>query len=207
MKFLLTNNLLKKRIVCIAGIALIVIFVGIIIMHFTKQNFSHQRNGQEQLVFQQLNRIENRLATVNQVLQNTHSSSPEQVTHLSNQLNAIQQSISQLNSDERTQQLKTVFSEANQTIIDKLQNLQQTLQQLKKQMTPRQFLSAKALPFKVTSVDIWNGEPQATITIDGSSMLMAKEATQSGWMLTDISFEPALAIFKNNKQQFVKITF
>ena len=207
MKFFLTHDLLKKRIVCMAGIALIVVFFGMIIMHFTKQDLSHQKNEQEQLVFQQLNRIENHLATVNQSLQNTHSSSSEQFTHLSNQLNSIQQSISQLNSDERVQQLKTVFSETNQAVIDKLQNLQQTLQQLKKQMTPRQFLSAKALPFKVTSVDIWNGEPQATITIDGSSMLLAKEDTQSGWMLTDISFEPALVIFKNTKQQFVKITF
>ena len=205
MKFLLKNNFLKNPIVCIAGI--VMILIGIIVLVCSKQSFSYQKTGQEQLVFQQLNRIENHLATVNQALKNIHSSSPEQVAHLSNQLNIIQQSMKQLNTDEKTQQLKTVFSDASQAIMNKLQNLQQTVQQLKKQMTPRQFLSVKALPFKVKSIDIWNGEPQATIAIDGSSMLMAKEDTQSGWMLIDISFEPALAIFRNNKQQFVKVIF
>lgn len=104
-------------------------------------------------------------------------------------------------------QLNTIID--NQKIIHNSKAIQPNL--LSKAIKKSRALSHKlvmkpgSLPFKVVSIDIWNGHPMVTIKKDTEFSLMEVNESDSGWILTKIDFDTSIATFKNHHQQCLTI--
>ena len=61
------------------------------------------------------------------------------------------------------------------------------------------------LPFQIMGIDIWNGQPMATIRIGNESDLMAISETRAGWTLIDIDFSISQVIFKSPQNEYLRI--
>jgi hypothetical protein len=67
------------------------------------------------------------------------------------------------------------------------------------------YLSPHALPFHVSSIDIWNGTPEATIYHGYSADLMEKNEVRDGWQLVHLSFDSGEVVFQNKHHQRVRV--
>ncbi len=206
------NEFQRKRLnrglfACICSFFILFVVVLVLLLRIPHPEIQPPLSKQQQQLSQQLNSIETHLNNLSTQINKSKTVNPVTVEALSQQLNAIQQGLTNLNQQNNFKNLQTTLENSQQAMVEKLQSLQKNLQQLKQRLSPQVYLPLSTLPFKVISIDIWNGEPEATIMIDGNATLMAKSDTYAGWTLTDISFDPACAIFLNNHHQLVKVNF
>jgi hypothetical protein len=68
------------------------------------------------------------------------------------------------------------------------------------------YLSPKVLPFRVSSIDIWNGTKEATIYRGYTADLMGKGEECKGWRLVQMSFARGEVVFQNRRRQLVRVS-
>jgi uncharacterized protein YlzI (FlbEa/FlbD family) len=169
------------------------------------KNTVEQKAEQQQtlIVLNHLEAKVNQLAV--QIAHLDQNKAKEEIISINAHLNNIEQTIDQLNSVNSIQLLQEIITQSHDEVINKVAELQQQIQHLKKQLIPPAYLPVSKLPFKVISIDIWNGTPQATIQLNRTADLMAQNDTRSGWTLITINFDPAYVIFKNTRNQRIKV--
>lgn len=154
----------------------------------------------------QSDHIQKDLTAVTKQFQVSHSLTSQKIDAIERRFLGIEQSMKMLTTQTDITQLKILIEEKNQNIMNQLRDLQHGTKPMKRQAAvPDIYLSPKVLPFKILTVDIWNGEPQVTIMVKGKVTLMGKQDTYLGWTLKNISFNPALAVFSNAREQRVKV--
>lgn len=193
----------SKTFPIIIFLILICIFC-IVFYGFIKLNDTHSKQSSEQHVIMHLNQIETTLKNLNATILVNSTGHKIAINDAVNKLNAMQSELVQISTDKQSQEIQGLIIKDNQKITDQLQSIQHQLHHLQQTRSKKE-LSARSLPFQVISVDIWNGEPQATIALYNSVELMAQNDRRSGWKLISISFSPAQVIFKNQHDQYVKI--
>lgn len=68
------------------------------------------------------------------------------------------------------------------------------------------YLPPKVLPFRVSSIDIWNGTKEATIYHGYTADLMGKGEECKGWRLVQMSFARGEVVFQNRRRQLVRVS-
>lgn len=159
------------------------------------------------------NNLQTKLDQIKQQL--AASNQTQNIQQLENQLTALTQSVSEIADN-----LQATKETAQKNVLATQQNYQQTQQHAKqiesqlkaihKRLTPAKYLSAKLLPFKVVGIDFWNGKPMVTIAIHDVTgtvqyRLMGEDMSYNNWKLQTLLVSPKTAIFKNAKNQRVKV--
>ena len=89
--------------------------------------------------------------------------------------------------------------------VNQLQIRLNQIQQHMKQEAKPHYLPAKVLPFRVAGIDIWNGVIKVTVKLGDELNLLSINDSIAGWTLQNVATEPAIAVFKNKQNQFVKV--
>jgi len=156
----------------------------------------------------QTNQVASLYHDINQLTQviasNNHLTQNE-ISQLSQQVQAIQLRAQQLSDQDDVKQLSQSLSTSNQMLSDKIAELQSNVNDVKQVLQPHNFIDPKNLPLKVISVDIWDGTPYATVSIDDQEDLMGVNESRAGWTVDSIDFASHQIVFRNDKNQFIKI--
>ncbi len=152
----------------------------------------------------QLDRIENRLTQLSNHADKASISS-EETQLLNQQLTTIQHGIENLHG-EKNDTIQQAIVKENKQLYQKLDKIQNLLDQFKiKNYSHSLNHSSIAMPFRIISIDIWNGQPMATIQLGREPALMAEGDSRAGWTLVQINFEASEVVFKNRNQQYRRI--
>lgn len=198
---------LKAFIVFLAEIGIIILLLWLLNLPFHKEvNSTLKLSAQDQQsVLILLNKIDARINQLSLQLDRAEPARPNpQIAAIDAHLNNIEQYLNRINPQNNLQQLQTSLIRSNDEVMKKVITMQLQIQHLKQKITPQRYMAASALPFQVTSIDIWNGTPQATIQLGNETALMAQGDTRSGWTLIAISFSPGYVVFKNAHDQLIK---
>jgi hypothetical protein len=207
MKFYYASLLKHKRkldaVITVALLLTAIIYMVLGSLHTSKNT---SRLDEQKLLQAEYQQLENNLNSISNTVVPVKDTLDQHFATLTNQVNQLQTNLVTLQNQNNLLPLQTAIKAQGEQTTQQLTYLQTQIQQIKKQVTPIYYRSAKALPFHVVSVDIWNGQPELTISIHGQSDLMALGDVHSGWQLVCLQFNPPLAIFKNRENQLVKIT-
>lgn len=152
----------------------------------------------------QFNHIDAELIDLKNRLDAANHDGSQNTMAINARLNHIQKQLLDLNIGKGIQQVNHEISMSHNDLSEKITNLQNLVEIIKKQIMPVKYLNASVLPFKVISVDIWNGVPYAAVTIDKKSKLIGKNETINHWMLVDLDYAVQQVVFRKNKQ-YVKV--
>ena len=203
---LLQNKNIQWTLKLLMGLILFgfVLCLLIILFHNPMRNTAQEKAEQQQTLIA-LNRLETSVNQLTIQMSHVDQNKGEEVAAINTHLNSIEQAINKLDTTSSLQQLETILTQSQDEVVDKITELQQQIQHLKKQLIPPAYLPPSKLPFKVISIDIWNGIPEATIQLHHATDLMAQNDSRSGWTLITLSFDPAYVVFKNTHDQLIKV--
>ena len=68
------------------------------------------------------------------------------------------------------------------------------------------YLDAKTLPFQVISIDVMAEQPLVSIDYDHRRMPLSRGDTLAGWQITEADYASSTVEFKNNQDQYVKVS-
>lgn len=209
-----TVEFIKQRqpLIISSGMGLLLMIIVLILSitmsgsHDSKQIklFSQQLQSDQKQALTQLNRIEHHIAQLSTQVEKIGISNKE-IQHIHQQMLILQKNIDQLSQKTDKAYFQKAIAEENQKLIEKLNTIQTRLDPLKKHSATATTLSVHALPFQIAGIDIWNGQPMATIKIGTEFALMAVNDTRSGWTMINIDFDTARVIFKNTHNQYVQV--
>jgi hypothetical protein len=151
----------------------------------------------------QLNQIESHLTQLSSQMNKAYIPRVE-LQALHQQLSTIQNHIVDISKQTEKLPTQQIAMADNQKLAAKLEAIQRLLVQLKSPaLSPHPAL--RTLPFHILGIDIWNGQPMATVHMKGEFTLMAVNDTCAGWTLTSIDFETKQVVFKSPQHQYLKI--
>lgn len=189
-------------------IVILSIVSGFLIRHFELGDFQKQSvvlaqiSGNQKATLTQLNQMQANLNHLSVAIKN-NDLNKEDLTILSKQLTAIEASILHLNPQTSNETLKTLIADENTKLVNQFLKKQKRAQ---KHKNSRNTFSLSKLPFNVASIDIWNGQSMATISMGSETTLMGEGDSRSGWTLLAINFDESSAIFKNKYNQLIKLS-
>lgn len=202
------------------GFALLIIIICLQLysLHHQSRNEEYLANLQKttaenSIVYQE---IENNLQKITATFIENKDLSKIQSAQVENELHTIQNNISGTATQIQIQALQADITQLHAFLIspqhknipsnNNAPTKKQNSNELKKFDTPQHiYLSAKSLPFRVSSIDIWNGTPQATIYDKNGVDLMGKNESRGGWRLVRMSFDTGKVLFQNRHHQFVRL--
>lgn len=148
----------------------------------------------------QFNHINAELTNLKNKLDAANHNGNRNIVTINTELNQVQKQLLKLNIGKDIQQMSHEISLSHDDLSVKIANLQKLTDSIKKQIMPVKYLKASVLPFKVVSVDIWNGMPYVTIMVDGKSKLIDKNETINHWVLVNLDYATQQVIFRKNRQ-------
>lgn len=129
----------------------------------------------------------------------------QQIQRQSQLVESLKNNQSQLITQTNFDAYKISATENSKKLEASLTSLQAQVNHLTEKLSPPHYLSANALPFRIDSVDLWNGLPYVAITEHQQHGLLGLGDNQAGWTLTHLNVQDKTAIFKNAKQQQVYV--
>jgi hypothetical protein len=160
------------------------------------------------------NLSKNKLENVDQklgLIQNSinNHASKEDVENLQHEVVRLQSMLTSKKSDaiienKESHQTQSSSRHLNETVSDTESSNKMTLAK-KRVLSNPVYLSPRSLPFRVSSIDIWNGTPEATIYHGYSADLMEKDEVRDGWQLIHLSFDNGKVVFQNKRHQRVRV--
>jgi hypothetical protein len=157
----------------------------------------------------QFKEIDKELQLVVQQLRQNKSVANSNLKSITAQLNNIQTALVNLPDANSFQQLQAAVIQLNKQLTAKnaglTKNAAHSKRQAKNVHPYKRYLAPTALPFTVVSIDIWNGEPEATINLNGMPDLLSRGDSRAGWKLASLGFDSGEAIFSNAHHQVVKV--
>lgn len=132
----------------------------------------------------------------------TGTGSSELKETLQNQIADMQ---SQLSLFMRESELKFVSKAAIADLENKVESVDVETKRIK-QILMKENRKPLNLPFKLVSIDIWNGKAYAAVAFKGRVSLLTEEDRIMGWRLSVLSFAEQKAVFTDSKNQMVEIS-
>lgn len=184
----LKHQLREYRIVWINLGILLTLAVAVLIgsFHHDNDRVINAENNQAQrtkIVMQQLNDINDEIHTL--------ESSPQNGAALKDALNTITKNLSNVQ-----QSLSGIKDDMDSQMSDLRKAIQSN---------GKQYLDAKALPFKVISIDVISERPYVSIDYDHLTTALPVGSALAGWQLVSADYQQSTAEFKNSKDQYVKV--
>lgn len=105
-------------------------------------------------------------------------------------------------------QLQTKLNEQTTAItqaIARVITLEQIIEQQKKQQEKEREVKFN-LPFKMLSIDLWNGKPYVAVSLDEKISLITVGDVVMGWKVVSIDFDGGKAIFVRNGKRVEQTT-
>lgn len=169
----------------------------ILLMTFTFLHLVKNSHHETQSVSAQLNTVQRAL---NQL--SYHNQNPENfnktLSHINNNLSSLEKSVDQ----------SAKSSDINK-ITAQTEVIKQNIDELKKLVAEnddgKEYLDAKALPFKVISVDVISEQPFVSINYQHHITPLGIGDTIAGWQIVSADYDMGEAEFKNSKDQYVKV--
>ena len=192
-----------------AGIFLLII---IILMVVAFSGHRHGPNAVSNLL--KINSIQSELGTLQNTITTTSQMNDQQRQSIVTKLqliNAKLNNISHENGIKRSKQVANLQATLRSNSISlslKIVALNHEINRLKAKVFPASTLSAKALPFKVVSVDPWNGQPYAQIVQKNNGTMISYVGlyqTVGGWKIININAPEQTVSFINAQNQIVNI--
>jgi hypothetical protein len=167
---------------------------------------SHQAKPTVDPVLAKLNHIEHQMTLI-QKQQSTNNLSSQNLSELNQNIISLKQAVAALetNSPNSVAEIQTLVTNSNQALSGQLNSIQQTVDALKKQATPKHYLPASILPWAIEGIDVRNFKP-VVVRANGFDA-MTKGDVRDGWQLIDVRFDPARAVFQSikNPSNYVKV--
>ena len=206
----------KKMIASIVALALVVVssVVGYSFYQNSKQNSQDQlrpnhlvQKQNESSVQQRLllkfdslkESINQQLGRINQQAKSTQKSNPkleQGILQINQAINNIRNSNNNNNATHAAKviKLEQLINQSNQILINQIKQLEQTRD------------SKPNAPFTLTSIDIWNSKPQATIQWGAKQSIVDIGDKRLGWKIVNIDFDKEqIQITSNDKQLILEM--
>lgn len=176
----------------------------------------NQLQNDQTLGLKQLNHLQLQLTGLDTTLK--QQSVTQLIQTIQIKLNTLETAIDKLSEQSAPKTLQSIIEIENQKLFahliqsQKIKSRINTSSQLNTKISNSHkksyshYLTAKSLPFHVIGIDIWNGQAMVTVSNSGESALMALNDTRTSWTLIDLNFETSQVIFKNRRNQLIKIT-
>lgn len=170
--------------------------------------------------------MQSNLDQIKKELTSTNNSSADNVAKLQKQLLAVEQNLARIEHNtvvaKLSAQQSITFSKMSLADTKKATaKLESQLRRIHRQLTPPKYLPVRVLPFKPVSLDFWNGRPMVTVAqrdingtvqykLIGKGMgfrcgISTKNKPCSNWVLASLRTHPNIAIFRNVKNQKVRV--
>lgn len=193
----------------------VIMMITLGVMTLTSDDHSGQPDPISNL--RKINHVQSQLNTIEHTVTSSASMTKHQVNSLKRQLQAIEVKLTRFThnnhypkgaSKQAIQQLKSQLHANKVTLSQRIVALNQSIKRIKKKVAPPPTLSPQALPFKVVSVDPWNGQPYAQIVRRHNSAMRSYVGlyqTQAGWKVIDLNASEQTVTWVNQKGQVVHV--
>lgn len=154
----------------------------------------------EQFMQEEKGKIDELKTYLSQVGSNSNSASIKQ---LSADVEALRQKVENWGS-----QFQAKLGEqagATAQAIERVNSLEQHIEQQKKQQEQERDIKFN-LPFKMLSVDLWNGKPYVAVSLDEKVSLITVGDVAMGWKVVSIDFDGGKATFVKNGKRIEQTT-
>lgn len=150
--------------------------------------------------------IQTKLAMIEQQLNQQNTAST--LKPMTAQLGSLHQTLVNLQQKNR-QQMNEQLAKDNAATTGQIQALRNELATLRQLLQRNQVMVLKpeALPFRVTAIDMIQGQAVVTLQYDYKSFPIQKGDSIAGWQLNQVDYAQQKAEFIDSKQQHVLIDF
>jgi hypothetical protein len=202
----------SAKTITVIGLLVVVVMLNLCTLHYDMydKNSLLQIKTTDTKTLLQIKQIDHGLRQVVEQLHQSKSLSEETLKSVASKLTEIQSVLDKLPTQDNLLQLQTSVAHINQQLAKNTIATSPTIHSKSKAKSGHAYkrtLTPTALPFTVTGIDVWNGEPAATINVNGAPDLMEKNDTRYGWTLVALAFDSRLAVFRNAHRQMVKVDF
>lgn len=140
--------------------------------------------------------INQQLGRISQQAKSTQKSNPkleQGILQINQAIDNIRNSNNNNNATHAAKviKLEQLINQSNQRLISQIKQLEQNRD------------SKPNAPFALTSIDIWNSKPQATIQWGAKQSIVDIGDKRLGWKISDIDFDKEQIQITNNKQQLI----
>jgi hypothetical protein len=190
----------SAKTITVIGLLVVVVMLNLCTLHYDMydKNSLLQIKTTDTKTLLQIKQINHGLRQVVEQLSQNRSLSEASLKSVASKLTEIQSAVNKLPTQDNFQQLQTAISQIHHQLTAKESIMQHAIQKkVKVRRSFRKHMYPHYLPFVVTGIDIWNGEPAVTIQLNGTPQLMTKNDERAGWILIDVSFERSVVIFQN----------
>lgn len=170
-----------------------------------KEAASFTQPGFNEAVAMQLADMNTRLSALQQAVKNTQGLSRQTKEALSQEIEALTHASLTLAKDSSVTTLNQSVNEEKVSLLDKFSTLETLLKTLQQTLSSGDYIEASFLPFKILSIDVWNGQVYAAISLDNKQHLLTVGDSQVGWKVQALQYSPPEAVFENAKHQLIKI--
>jgi len=202
----------KKKTITFTLLGFLAIIISLFILAFRGH---HQKlNPKAASNMLRINNIQAELSHVQDTVTETRQMIEQKKQELEIKLQEIDEKLNEISKNSsisQSGQIKSLQATLQSNTVDlsqKIAALNKEINRIKTKVFPAPTLSAKALPFKVFSVDPWNGVPYAEVMQHNNSTMISYVGlyqTVGGWKVVDISASEQTVTFINARGQVVHV--
>lgn len=182
-------------------IAIVFLCYFFLLAHFPANN-NKIMQAKQYYINQTLTDMQGKLSVIEQELHANNSN--KTLNKLENDLHDINQHVQDI-LQSNTQVIESSLQANSQQLQQQLATLTHTVSNLQQSIQPISYLSPKALPFKVLSIDDIESVPVITIIYHDDTFPIEKGESIADWQVVGANYEKQTAEFINDKQQHVII--
>src|SRR3989338_10767283 len=198
--------LLKHQLTPVVCLGLVAGLVVALFMGNNQSVANDNKTAPDPMVMSRLNELQNHLLALEAA---AAKPLPEiDLSSLDEKLKSLSLDVSELkqfNPVDLKNGIESRLDEAQQTISNQLNHLNNTVSSIKKAGKPK-YLPAKALPFAVVSIDSIQNTPVASIQYDYKTIPMEKGDLLAGWKVVSVDFGDQRIEFENKNHELVLLT-
>ena len=189
--------------------AIVVVILAVVLFLAAPSHRSHAPNPIDNLM--KINGLQSQLSDIQVDVASTRKMTKQQQLKIENKLQTIDAKLATLSttpSKSSGAALEQTLQSKDVDLAQKITALNKQISKIKAKVFPKQMLNKKVLPFRVVSVDPWNGKPYAEIVQRNNSTMInyvGLYQVTGGWKVVDISAPEQTVTFSNRQGQVVHV--
>lgn len=199
MKISCIKKIVEKPIAISIALTILTIFIIFLVLNKSVDPVI-QPDNEMSIVHKQLMDLEDQLG--NLAFEVKKSAKPLDLNTINQEIKHLSEMLEKnnLKGDEEISQL---FSENHIQLTQKLDGINQIVNQLSKTHQPIQYLEINALPFTVLSIDSIQQIPVASVMYDFKTIPLEVKDSLAGWIVINLNFGKQQIEFENTKKEHV----
>lgn|GEM_PF-2454123 len=196
----------RKWLIIGSGGGLIMLLIAILLLinhqDSAVSTLALNENKRTSVVMRELNDINNQLQTLSSSPQNSEDFKTA-ISTINTDLADIHKSISEVAKAADVQRVSSQISSMKDDVDSQMLDLKRAVAN---SQDAKQYLDPKVLPFHVISIDVISQQPFVSINYASHVTPFAVGDAVAGWQITAADYDAAQVVFKNDRDQYVKVS-